>query len=347
MPRPFRAPRKAGRTSDDGLVYTFRLRPNLKWSNGEPVVAEDFAAGLRRLVNPATASQYAQVVDVIANAADIVTGKKPVDSLGVAAPDDATVVITLATPAPYLPGPHGASLPARRCIDPRSRSSATDSRAPESRCPMAPSCSTEWLQGSSIRTVRNKHYWNDAANRIDAVKFLQIADENAELRAYRAGELHLTAVVPAGSSTGSARISARTCTSRRNSRLTTTDSTWIGLCSGTCACAGAVDGHRSRTTRELGACAWANCRPTAGCRPESSTTARRSFDYEHTPIAVRIAEAQIAAGRRGVHARQTAELRAALQQWRGPYQGRRGGGFDVERSSRVWTRASPASNSNR
>ncbi len=49
-------------------------------------MAEDFAAGLRRLVDPATASQYAQVVDVILNAPDIVAGKKPVDSLGVAHP---------------------------------------------------------------------------------------------------------------------------------------------------------------------------------------------------------------------------------------------------------------------
>jgi oligopeptide transport system substrate-binding protein len=56
----------------------------------------------------------------------------------------------------------------------------------------------EWLQGSYIRAGRNPHYWNDAANRIDAVKYLQIADENAELRAYRAGELHCTYVVPRG-----------------------------------------------------------------------------------------------------------------------------------------------------
>jgi oligopeptide transport system substrate-binding protein len=46
--------------------------------------------------------------------------------------------------------------------------------------------------------VRNTHYWNDAASRIDGVKFLQIADENAELRAYRAGELHSTVTVPRG-----------------------------------------------------------------------------------------------------------------------------------------------------
>jgi oligopeptide transport system substrate-binding protein len=56
----------------------------------------------------------------------------------------------------------------------------------------------EWLQGSHVRAKRNPHYWNNAANRIDAVKYLQIGDENAELRAYRAGELHCTYVVPRG-----------------------------------------------------------------------------------------------------------------------------------------------------
>jgi oligopeptide transport system substrate-binding protein len=57
---------------------------------------------------------------------------------------------------------------------------------------------TEWLQGSYIRAVRNVHYRENAANRLDGVKYVQIADENAELRAYRSGELHSTAVVPRG-----------------------------------------------------------------------------------------------------------------------------------------------------
>jgi oligopeptide transport system substrate-binding protein len=56
----------------------------------------------------------------------------------------------------------------------------------------------EWLQGSYIRAVRNAQYWNDRSTRLDAVKYLQIGDENAELRAYRAGELHCTYVVPRG-----------------------------------------------------------------------------------------------------------------------------------------------------
>jgi oligopeptide transport system substrate-binding protein len=183
--------------SDDRRVYTFNLRPNLRWSNGESLVAEDFVAGLRRLVDPATASQYAQVVGVILNAPDIVANKKSVDTLGVAAPDTRTVVITLSDPAPYLPGlmAHPSTAPLHR---PSLAKFGERFARPGDQVSNGAFVVTEWLQGSYLRTVRNKHYWNNAANKIDGVKFLQIADENAELRAYRAGELHCTRVVPRG-----------------------------------------------------------------------------------------------------------------------------------------------------
>jgi oligopeptide transport system substrate-binding protein len=183
--------------SDDGRVYHFKLRPNLRWSSGEPLVGEDFAAGLRRLVDPATASQYAQVVDVILNAPDIVAGKKPVATLGVAAPDATTLVITLRSPAPYLPGlmAHPSTAPLHR---PSLAKFGERFSRPGDQVSNGAFVLTEWLQGSYIRAARNPHYWNNAANKLDGVKFLQIADENAELRAYRAGELHSTRVVPRG-----------------------------------------------------------------------------------------------------------------------------------------------------
>lgn len=184
-------------TSDDGRVYVFKLRPNLRWSSGEPVVAEDFVAGMRRLVDPATASQYAQVIDVVLNASEIVQGHKPVETLGVAAPDASTVTITLTNPAPYLPGllSHPSTAPLHRAS--LEKSGERFSR-PGEQVSNGAFVLTEWLQGSYIIARRNRHYWNDAANKLDAVKYLQIADENAELRAYRAGELHSTAVVPRG-----------------------------------------------------------------------------------------------------------------------------------------------------
>ena len=90
--------------SDDGKVYTFKMRKNARWSNGDPVTAGDFVYGLRRSVDPATGSQYSQILAPILNAEAIIAGKKPVDSLGVEAIDDSTLKITLKAATPYLLG---------------------------------------------------------------------------------------------------------------------------------------------------------------------------------------------------------------------------------------------------
>ncbi len=183
--------------SGDGLTYTFDLRHEAQWSNGDRVVAADIVAGLTRLVDPATASGYAQYIDVIANASDIVAGRKPPGSLGVAAPDDWTVVITLATPAPYLPTllSHPSTCPVHR---------PTLLRHPDGFARAGVMVGNgafvlkEWVPGSYILAARNRYYWNDAATRLEAVKYLLIPDENAELARYRGGELQITFVVPRG-----------------------------------------------------------------------------------------------------------------------------------------------------
>jgi oligopeptide transport system substrate-binding protein len=182
---------------EDGLLYVFKLRPDQRWSDGSAVSASQFVAGLRRLADPATASQYAQLIDVIENASDIIAGRKSVETLGVQAPDPATVHIRLRSPAPYLPAllAHPSCAPLH--VESHARLGDSFARA-GNLVSNGAFVLEEWLQGSYIRARRNPHYWNNAANRIDAVKYLQIGDENAELRAYRAGELHCTYVVPRG-----------------------------------------------------------------------------------------------------------------------------------------------------
>jgi oligopeptide transport system substrate-binding protein len=183
--------------SPDGKTYTFKLRPDARWSNGDRVVAGDFVAALRRLVDPATASAYAQVIDVVANAGEIVAGKMPPEALGVTAPDDSTVVVALATPAAYLPQllSHTSTCPVHR---PTLAAHVDTYARPGVMVSNGAYVLKEWVQNSHILAVRNHHYWNDSATRLDAVKFFLIADENAELTRYRAGELHVTAVVPRG-----------------------------------------------------------------------------------------------------------------------------------------------------
>ncbi len=197
MRRSPRESRRSWSASADGLSWRFELRPTARWSNGDTVTAADFVAALRRLVDPATGSGYAQYVDVIANASDIVAGRKPPESLGVAAPDAATLVITLASAAPYLPTllSHPSTCPVHR---------ATLAAHPDGFARPGLMLSdgafvlSEWVQGAYVLARRNRDYWNDAATRLDAVKYLLIPDENAELARYRGGELQVTFVVPRG-----------------------------------------------------------------------------------------------------------------------------------------------------
>ncbi len=181
----------------DGKTYTFKLRPNARWSNGDTVVAGDFVAALRRLVDPATASEYAQIIDVIANAGDIVAGKKATGHVGRhGAPDDTTVVVQLSTPAAYLPQLLSHSTcPVHR---PTLAAHGDSFARPGIMVSNGAFVLKDWVQNAYILALRNRYYWNDSATRLDAVRYLLIADENAELTRYRAGGLHITAVVPRG-----------------------------------------------------------------------------------------------------------------------------------------------------
>lgn len=89
--------------SSDGLVYTFHLRSDAKWSNGEPVTAHDFAFALRRMFDPIAFSPYASNFSTIKNASLILDGTAPQSSLGVQALDDFTLKITLVRPNNLLP----------------------------------------------------------------------------------------------------------------------------------------------------------------------------------------------------------------------------------------------------
>lgn len=183
--------------SSDGRIYTFHLRDNARWSNGDRVTGEDFVFALRRLVDPATASQYAQLIDVVENAPQIVAGRAAPATLGVSAPDAATVIVRLAAPAPYLPGllSFPSTCPVHR---PTLAREGTRFSRPGVMVSNGAFVLADWLPGSAISVVRNRKYWNDAATRLDGVKYLQIPDESAEFTRYRAGDLHVTAVVPRG-----------------------------------------------------------------------------------------------------------------------------------------------------
>ena len=99
---PVPAAAESWTVSSDGLRWTFRLRP-ATWSNGDPLSAEDFVWSWRRAMHPTMPSAYKERMFVLKNARAISSGKAPVDSLGVRAEGERTLVVDLEHPAPYLP----------------------------------------------------------------------------------------------------------------------------------------------------------------------------------------------------------------------------------------------------
>ncbi|EHE90909.1 hypothetical protein LDBUL1632_00591 [Lactobacillus delbrueckii subsp. bulgaricus CNCM I-1632] len=93
---------KSGTVSKDGKTWTFKLRSNAKWSNGEKITAQDFVYSWRRTINPKTASPYAYIFSGIKNADEIIAGKKSPSSLGIKALNQETVQVKLNRPIAYF-----------------------------------------------------------------------------------------------------------------------------------------------------------------------------------------------------------------------------------------------------
>jgi oligopeptide transport system substrate-binding protein len=181
--------------SADGITYRFHLRKPARWSNGEPLVAEDFAAAWRRLVDPHTGAQYAQLLAPVQGAVAITAGLAAASTLGVHAIDAATLVVQLTRPTPYFLAilAHPATFPINRSVLERH---PLGFAKPGVMVSNGAFVLTRWDFGSHLVAVRNRLYWNDAATRVDGVEYYSIPDPAAELRAFRSGAVDVTSSIP-------------------------------------------------------------------------------------------------------------------------------------------------------
>jgi oligopeptide transport system substrate-binding protein len=181
--------------SADGLTYRFHLRSTGRWSNGEPVVAEDFASAWRRLLDPRTGAQYSQLLASVQGAEQIAAGLADPSTLGAHALDGATLVVQLARPTPYF-----LALMAHPATFPINRTSFLQHgrgfAKPGVMVSNGAFVLARWEFGSHLVAVRNRHYWNDAATRLDGVEYYSIPEPSAELRAFRSGALDVTSTIP-------------------------------------------------------------------------------------------------------------------------------------------------------
>lgn len=181
---------------EDGTVYTFTLRDDAKWSNGDPVTAGDFVFSLRRILTPETGAKYANILYPIQNAEAVNKGEMAPDTLGVRAVDDRTLEITLAAPTPYFLEllTHQTGLP----VHPAS----VEAHGPDFVQPgKMVSNGAYTLKSNTLndRIVLAKNpAFHDAANvAIDEVHYLPFEDRATCVRGWEAGEVHSCSDLPA------------------------------------------------------------------------------------------------------------------------------------------------------
>ncbi len=177
--------------SGDRRVYTFYLRNDARWSNGEPVTAFDFEFAFKRLLDPATAAPYASLLFPISGARDVNTGASPdADRLGVIALDDTTLLIILNHPTPHFLTQlkHTTAFPVPRAVV---EAHGADWSTPGIMVSNGPYRLDTWRPQGRIALVRNPHHYAQADIVIDRVVFHTIEDAAEGVKRFRAGDVHI------------------------------------------------------------------------------------------------------------------------------------------------------------
>ncbi len=185
--------------SEGNTVWTFKLRDDAKWSNGDPVVAGDFVYAWQRAANPETASPYAWYVELteIVNAADIVAGTAAPDTLGVEAVDDHTLKVTLNTPLPYFPNmtTYATLFPAHKATI---EAHGSDWTKPENMVSNGAYTLEDLVLNEYFTLEKNPTYWDADNVIIETITGKVVNDGDQALTRYEAGEFDMNDDLPAG-----------------------------------------------------------------------------------------------------------------------------------------------------
>jgi oligopeptide transport system substrate-binding protein len=181
--------------SRDARTYTFYLRRDLVWSNGDTLIADDFVYSLRRALNPKTASSAARTLLPVQNAREVLAGDLPIEDLGIALLDEFTLQITLTGPTPYFLG-----LLASPVAYPVNRKNIEAFGNQFSRAGNLVSNGayllTKWTPRVSIELLKNPRFREADDTYIERVIYVPVEDQATEVKQFRAGELDWTNEVP-------------------------------------------------------------------------------------------------------------------------------------------------------
>lgn len=195
--KPIAGVAKDWTSSEDGLVWTFNLREDFKWSNGEPVTAHDFVFAYQRLVDPETAADYAYFGYIFENAAEINEGKVAPEELGVKALSDYQLELTLVNPVSYLLDmlAFGVFLPVNQKAY-EAAGVGTDGNTlygtdADKIAYNGPFVMSSWQHESEIILTKNPDYPNNADVKLDKIVMKMINDTNAAMNAFKSNEIDM------------------------------------------------------------------------------------------------------------------------------------------------------------
>jgi oligopeptide transport system substrate-binding protein len=179
----------------EGRVYVFRLRPDAKWSNGDPVTADDFVFAFRRLMTPSTGAPYANILYTLKNAEKVNKGKLPAEDLGVRALNGGRLEITLEQPTPYFLEQlaHVTAKPLhRKSIE----AFGSDFVHPQHLVTNGVFTLKKFIPNDSIVLAKNPNYYDADKVALDGEEFIPLEDRSAALRRFMAGEIDSYDEVP-------------------------------------------------------------------------------------------------------------------------------------------------------
>ena len=175
---------------DGGKRYRFSLRPDARWSNGDPVTSTDFVRAWRRAFSADSQATTAGLLRDVLNAEEILAGGMEVKNLGIKAVEPGVLDILLQEPAPWI-----LEILAHPVTYPLHASSLDDPR----RAPVNGAYTLdEWIPRSTLRLKRNPEYYAVDSVALETVEYYPIEDPASELSRYRAGELDISETIPAG-----------------------------------------------------------------------------------------------------------------------------------------------------
>ena len=183
---------------DGTVTYTFKIRSDAKWSDGQPVTANDFVYSWQRLANPLTAADYCYMIDMVQGYAAVNAGEADPTTLGVSATDESTFVVNLTYDCPYFLEicAFPAAFPVRQDIIEAYGDTWTTDDNSSHYISNGPWKLAEWVHDSYIKMVPNEYHYDAANLGPNSLTFQLMEDQNSMLAAYRSGDLQFIEDMP-------------------------------------------------------------------------------------------------------------------------------------------------------